>query len=112
MTGDATARGQSLEVRSERAGSTHTLYLAGELDSASAPTLGREIDWVELGDPKALVLDISALTFIDSAGISLLLCVDSRLGLGSNSVRVVGAAGQVRRVLEATGVSEHLDLAD
>jgi anti-sigma B factor antagonist len=101
-----------LELRSGREGDTHTLYLGGELDAASAAALGRELDWIELGDAKAQVLDLSALTFIDSAGLSLLVRASSDFGRDERPLRVVGARGQVRAVLERTGVSESLDLGD
>jgi anti-anti-sigma factor len=105
MTDDRKHHSHLLKVRTGREEDTHTLYLAGELDASSAPTLERELDWIALGNPKTVVLDISALTFIDSEAIGL-LARDSR------PVKVVGARGQVRAVMERTGMSARLGLVE
>lgn len=112
MTDHRTDQSHLLGVRSRREEDTHTLYLSGELDASSAPTLERELDWIELGDAKAVVLDISALTFIDSEGVGLLVRARSELARDSRPFTVVGARGQVRAVMERTGMSERLGLVE
>jgi anti-sigma B factor antagonist len=112
MTDDPKDHSHLLGVRSGREEDTHTLHLAGELDASSAPTLERELDWIELGDAKTVVLDISALTFIDSEGIGLLVRASRDFARDSRSLRVVGARGQVHTVMERTGMSERLGLVE
>jgi anti-sigma B factor antagonist len=112
MTDDGKDHSHLLGVRSRREEDTQTLYLAGELDASSALILERELDWIELGDAKTVVLDISALTFIDSEGVALLMRASSDFARESRPVRVVGARGQVRAVMERTGMSERLGLVE
>jgi anti-anti-sigma factor len=112
MTDDPKDHSHLLGVRSQREEDTQTLYLAGELDASSAPTLERELDWIELGDAKTVVLQLSGLTFIDSEGVGLLVRATSDFARDSRPVRVVGAQGQVRAVIERTGMSERLGLVE
>ena len=56
-----------------RAG-TLTVYLEGELDHHSAEPMRKSIDdIVDDKKPNSLVLDLSALSFMDSAGIGLII---------------------------------------
>jgi anti-anti-sigma factor len=49
------------------------LELCGELDIATAPTLEAVLRRVTGAPPPLLVLDLRAVTFLDSAGVLLLL---------------------------------------
>ena len=79
------------------------LWASGELDLASAQCV---IDAVTdaLGAGKPVVVDVSALGFLDSSGIgALVACRNEALRLGRH-FHVRGAAGQVARVLTVTGM--------
>ncbi|MFI5956714.1 STAS domain-containing protein [Cryptosporangium sp. NPDC051539] len=52
----------------------------GEIDLGTAPGLGTTVE-VETADASAIVLDLSAVTFLDSAGVRLL---DSLVGAGES----------------------------
>lgn len=77
-------------------GAARLLFLAGELDFATTGPLRARLR--ALGDPP-VVLDLSGLTFTDSTGLALLLEERARTGL-----RIRGATGQTRELLERTGV--------
>jgi anti-sigma B factor antagonist len=80
------------------------LVLWGELDLAAAPRLRARID--ETASGRALVLDLSQATFIDSAVLKELL--RARAELGERDIRLVlaGVAPPVRRLLDLTRTSE------
>jgi anti-sigma B factor antagonist len=80
------------------------LGLEGELDLAAAPRLRARVDETESG--RALVLDLSRATFIDSAVLKELL--RARAELAERDVRLVlaGVAAPVRRLLDLTRTSE------
>jgi len=80
------------------------LTLEGELDLAAAPQLQARIDETPSG--RALVLDLSQVTFIDSAVLKELL--RARAELAERDVRFVlaGVAAPVRRLLDLTRTSE------
>jgi anti-sigma B factor antagonist len=79
------------------------LWASGELDLAGVEGL---LDAVlaALGEGKPVVVDLSALGFLDSSGIGALVkCRNEAVRLGCH-FRVRGAAGEVARVLTVTGM--------
>ena len=82
--------------------------LDGELDLGVLDVLEEAIGG-QADDGSALVLDLSGLAFVDSAGIHAL--VTAREGLeegGTRSALVVAPGSNVERTLDMTGVLERL----
>lgn len=82
--------------------------VGGELDVSNAETLESVIDRVCEGQPEELVFDLSGLSFMDSAGIAVLLGGARRVPL----VRLRNPTPAVRRVVEVTGLTTVLGLGD
>ena len=59
-----------------------------------------------------MVLDLTAATFIDSAGIGMLLILHDAAVTRGASFRVRGATGQVLRVFTATSIAKALTLEE
>lgn len=78
-----------------------SVRLMGDLDLASAP----HVRWAlpRLGG-RTLEVDLSRLTFMDAAGLSSLLLVRRQLERAGRSLRLHGARGQVRTVLDLSGL--------
>ncbi|HEX3509998.1 MAG TPA: STAS domain-containing protein [Solirubrobacteraceae bacterium] len=84
------------------------LALQGELDLAAAPQLAAEIERAETGTLDALVLDLSRLEFIDSAGLRVLLAAHERARESGRAFAITPGPAQVQRLLEIAGVGDHL----
>jgi anti-sigma B factor antagonist len=86
-------------------GSAVTLVLRGEIDLSSTESLRR---CVEAGGDgwETVTLDMRGVTFMDASGISEL--VDARRGLLARhrKLELRNVTGEVRRVLELTGVMQ------
>jgi len=68
---------QALQLTRGRRGAAVVLELAGELDMATTPLLEEALD--ALDGPRAVVLDLDGLTFIDSHGLhAIFRRVDTR----------------------------------
>ena len=79
------------------------LFVGGELDMATCPEFERALaKCVESGGP--VVVDLSAVSFIDSTGIRALVNSAKRLRAGCLTVH--GVSGQVAKVLSMLGISE------
>jgi len=104
MTGE-----ERLDVSSSRSGATVRVVAEGELDVASAPTLLRHTK-EQLGqdDAERVVLDLSAVSFIDSSGLGALLNISRE---EPQRVRIVPSEA-CRRLFEIAGVRDCLPLAD
>ncbi len=101
-----------LVVCSERDGVLHTISVRGELDLATADVLERELVRVEATDALSIVLDLSALTFIDSTGVRLLIGAHARSRADSNRLTLLRGPSTVQRVFKLTGVLNILPFAD
>lgn len=81
------------------------IYLKGELDHDSAVHLRDIIREETIGDPAALVLEFSELTYVDSGGLSLMFDVVSEFET-PRWLGVVDPIPGVLRLLELTGLTD------
>lgn len=100
----------SLAVRSERAGDAQIIELVGELDLDGAPRLEAALRDAEAGDASSIVVDLSALDFIDSTGLRLLVMAAERSTDGRFSL--LRGPKQVHRVFEITDLATRLPFAN
>ncbi|MEV0108363.1 STAS domain-containing protein [Nocardia sp. NPDC050799] len=111
MSGDSVPRLLDVAVRAENG--TAIVTVRGEVDMASAPQLQAALEDAQRGgDP--LVVDMSEVGFLGSAGLSVLLVISEAAEPGAGLRVVVSDA--VRRPIELTGLdkllSVHESLAD
>lgn len=85
-----------------------TIALAGELDPHTAPLLQREIDQILERGSTDLVLDLSALGFVDSSGLRVLISAQSQLADQGGMLTLHAPSETVRRLLEITGLIDHI----
>jgi anti-sigma B factor antagonist len=93
-------------------GRAAVVAVAGELDLASSPELEQQLEQVWSSDAEQLVIDLRALEFMDSTGLSIIVGVHQRLAETGRKLSVVKGPPQVQRLLDLTGVSERLQLVD
>lgn len=111
MTDDpnpATVPGMQLRIQITGEGPRRTVRLGGECDIASAPELREALVELHEQDVREVVLDLSALDFLDSSGIGVIVSALKRLRESGGDLRVTGAQGPVRKVLELTGLDRVL----
>jgi anti-sigma B factor antagonist len=88
------------------------IELFGELDIGSAPELEGVIARAEETAAVTILVDLSALQFIDSSGIRALLSATECSRNGNDRLRFLRGSGQVKRTLELCGVEERLPILD
>ncbi|MFG1642498.1 STAS domain-containing protein [Amycolatopsis sp. NPDC049252] len=94
--------GFTTATRTEPAGPV--LAFTGELDAATAPTALKAIQALTPHRGEQLVVDLSALAFCDSSGISALLAARN-LALAADAViALVGVPRQLQRSLKLIGL--------
>lgn len=97
-----------MNIQQEKTGSTLTLKLEGRLDTATAPQLESCLNDV-LKDITSLVLDFSALEYISSAGLRVLLSAQKRMNKqGKMVIRNVNEV--INEVFEMTGFADILSI--
>jgi anti-sigma B factor antagonist len=87
---------------------TAIVVVSGELDLGTVPTMERPL-LEQLQQRPAVLVDLSALSFIDSSGIGALIRA-KRNANGTPIGFLVGEGSQVERVFGVAGVGEALPL--
>jgi anti-sigma B factor antagonist len=101
-----------LEIRVGPSAETCLIQIVGELDLANVSSLEKELRIAERMEPRSLVLDLSALEFIDSSGIKALMDAQRRSQGNGNALGVIRGPENVQRLLEFCGLTEHLSFLD
>lgn len=88
------------------------ITLTGELDAAAAPALRDAVtDLVGRESVTTLVLEMSGLTFMASAGLRVLVFAKQKLGQGTALV-IAGAQESVVETIELTGFHHSVTMTD
>jgi anti-sigma B factor antagonist len=99
-----------LELESRSSGDATVVVVRGEIDMATAPQLRNTLNELVDGGASRLVLDCRGLDFLDSSGIGVLIAVRKRLG-DDGAMTLEAPKPHVRKVLELTGVIDHVEIA-
>jgi anti-sigma B factor antagonist len=101
-----------LSISTTENGTSRTVRLEGTCDLATAPELRAALQPLVPPDVQEVIVDVSQLEFIDSTGLGVILGSMRRLREGGGTLRIAGAAGTVRRVLEITDLDKVIPLVD
>jgi anti-anti-sigma factor len=83
---------------------TPVIAVTGEIDAATVPRLIACFQAVVAHRPSSITVDLTAVPFLDSSGISALVDLCSAARPWGGSVEVTGVAANVRRVFDITGI--------
>ena len=97
-----------ISVQDHAEGDRHTVSLAGELDLATVPELVAAVYALLAQGARGIVLDIGALTFINSTGIRSILSVRELCELHECEFAVTLAQEPVQRVFKIAGLEDAL----
>jgi anti-sigma B factor antagonist len=85
--------------------------LTGELDLSNVLHAEEEIRRVE-ERKSLLVLDLSALRFIDSTGLRLIVSAHQRARLHGRALKIVQGGAAVRRLFRLSGLERRFDFVE
>lgn len=98
-----TVEGPRLDSRLEDDG---VLVLAGEIDSYTAPELEQSL----AGLPDHAVVDLAAVTFVDSSGLRVIVEAHAPRRERGGGLTLRSPSPSVERLLQISGVASHLDV--
>jgi anti-sigma B factor antagonist len=98
----------TLSLSTTRDAGTTTVTVAGDVDLSTVAELDQAVMAAVADGPPSVVVDLAAVTFIDSAGINTLLRNRRLADERERHFRIINPTGVVRDVLEMTGVLGHL----
>jgi anti-anti-sigma factor len=96
-------------VRAERHGEAVVLDVYGEVDMATAPVLEESIKEALGRDPEVLIVDLSAVSFLASAGMSALIGGNQLAG-DKTDFRLVATGSTTLRPMELTGIAAEFSI--
>jgi len=98
---------ESFEI-SEKVRSGHTVVsVVGELDVATAPDLRLRLDdAIDRALQNAVVVDLLAVTFIDSTALGVLISGLKRSQGAGGELRIVVAEPRILKIFEITGLTD------
>ena len=96
-----------LKIRTSRDGRTATVVASGEIDLSTVDELRSAVTGAA-EDVDRLLLDLTDVEFIDSAGLGGLLELRSTLRSREITLEISAGEGPVRQAMQITGLSELL----
>jgi anti-sigma B factor antagonist len=103
------AMGDELPVTVRRERGVVIVEVTGDIDMSTAPGL-RERLFALGGSGQPLVVDLNRVTFIDSAGLGVLVGAARNVGAHGGSLHAVCSRPQTRKLLWLTGVDRRIPL--
>lgn len=92
-------------VSTQRVGAALVVSIGGDVDHATIPEVQASVATAVTGEPVVLVVDLSAVTFLDSAGLALMVSLHAQR---PGRLRLVAPTSVARRPIEITGLNHVL----
>ena len=83
---------------------THAIQIEGEIDLHAAPTMQERIDAVLEQGKTRVIVDLSAVRYIDSTGLTVLIGALRRLRRDGGALALVVTDYDIERMLESAGL--------
>jgi anti-anti-sigma factor len=101
-----TGRETNMEITVTRKNQFHVLAMEGRLDALTAPMLEDEARKLLDDGVTSLILDMTHLDFVSSAGLRAILFLAKGLRPAKGEMRFVGLAPAVKEVFEISGFTK------
>ena len=98
-----------MNVKERKEGEKAIVSVSGRIDTATAPTLHEYLK-TELVGVKELILDFQEVEYVSSAGLRVILYAQKTMS-AQGSMKLINVSPDILEVLELTGFTEVLDIA-
>jgi anti-anti-sigma factor len=99
-----------MQAVTERQGDTLVIAPAGRLDSNSAPEFERELNGHVARGERRVVLDLTQLDYISSAGLRVVLMLVKQLKAQNGRAVLCGMKPAIKEVFDISGFSKILQI--
>ncbi len=104
MTADQSG-GRSMHITTRTERDVTIVALAGKLDSNTSPQAQQALDGILASGGQKMVVDFTALDYVSSAGLRVLLATAKRLSGAGGALHLFGLNETVREVFDISGFS-------
>ena len=92
-----------MDLREEKIGGVTVVEVKGRIDSTTAPALGERLTTSLEASKVRVLLDLSRLEYISSAGFRILLLAAKRADETGSRLVLCGVSGKVRQLFDLGG---------
>jgi anti-anti-sigma factor len=92
-----------VELSESSDGSVTVIAVKGRLDSATAPAFGERLSRTFAAPSRRLLIELSQLEYISSAGFRILLLATKRADQSDGQIVLAGVSGKVRELFDLGG---------
>jgi anti-sigma B factor antagonist len=103
---------QDFEVTEKREGGLPVLAVSGEVDVATRSALQAPLDACIDAGESTLVVDLRAVTFIDSTGLAVLVAALKRCREAGGDLRLVADSPRLLQLLAITGLDQTFSVSE
>jgi len=100
-----------MEIKKTAEGNAVILQLKGRLDTITSSQLEEELEDVFSEEIVELTFDFSALDYISSSGLRVLLSAQKKINAMGAKMKIIGANEVVKEIFDATGFTKIMDLS-
>lgn len=101
-----------ITIAESTAGTVQILRVGGYLDGHTAIELERKLGEVMKAGNRRLVMDLSGLTYIASAGVGVLINIQHQAKKGGGGLQLVNPSPSVREIFSILGLQTILAIHD
>ena len=99
-----------MDIREERHGSVCVVTLRGRLDVATSAAFAERVDRLIAGSQPRLLVDLSGVDFVSSAGLRVILAVMKKVKAANGIFALCAVRAPVREVLDMTGFTPLIEI--
>jgi len=92
-----------MEVSSRNEKGAILISIQGRVDAVTAPTLEEKLTEFAEGESNNLIVNLSELEYISSAGLRVILVTAKKMKARQGDILLVGLTGSVKEVFEISG---------
>jgi anti-sigma B factor antagonist len=100
----------TIDIGTTTRGAVTVLAVSGEIDINTAPQLLQALAELDGAARQALVLDLSAVSFLDSSALGALVGAQKEIAAAGGRLTVVCADPKVLRIFSITRLTEVIDI--
>ena len=102
----------NFELESRVEGDRAIVTVRGDFDLQVAQRVVEELAKVEAGEPALVIIDLSRVSFLDSAGMGVIAAAQARATEAGRNLVVVRPPYSVRRAFEVSGFGDVITVVD
>lgn len=99
-----------MDLREAKKGDLTLLYVSGEIDIITSPTVRKLCDKLIKDGVKKIILNLEKVTYIDSSGLATLVEMLQRLRGSGGKIKLTNLSTKVRSLFEITKLEKLFEI--